>query len=346
MPREFNKITRVRNYFFTYNNYPSVQHVITRLRAIPVLKWYIMQEEIGEANGTPHLQGTFGLTNSVSGGAVIKYLADAHFSLSFPDDLDKCIDYCGKEATRKPGTMPYIHGPVPGLGGGRVGKPPAVSESEQRRLEATFVTKDRFYAWQSLLYDELQQEPDDRTIRWYWEPTGRIGKTQFCRTVIMEGDAIYFNGGYKDVMCSLALWIEKNGKYPRIAFLNIPRDKSRFVSWQVLEALKDGIGFSSKYESGQVAFCPMHVVVFANFAPDVEAAPISRDRWKIHRINGGGESLDTHVFPPVDHDADTQGYAPAAAPVSPVYDGGRLSNAEFDELVFNNLFGTPQDMFE
>jgi hypothetical protein len=49
-----------------------------------------------------------------------------------------------------------------------------------------------------------------------------------------------------------------------------------------MENVKDGLFFSTKYESGMVRYNPPHVIVFANVPPDV--TKMSADRWVIKEI--------------------------------------------------------------
>ena len=54
------------------------------------------------------------------------------------------------------------------------------------------------------------------------------------------------------------------------------------MSYSAIESLKDGLLFSGKYEGGVKLFPPPHVVIFANFLPDM--TKLSIDRWDIHTL--------------------------------------------------------------
>ena len=63
--------------------------------------------------------------------------------------------------------------------------------------------------------------------------------------------------------------------------------------YEVLEMLKDGQISSGKYESTVRTIQPVHVLVFSNSAPRVEA--MSLDRWDIVEIgasDAGAETID------------------------------------------------------
>ena len=65
-------------------------------------------------------------------------------------------------------------------------------------------------------------------------------------------------------------------------FIQYPRSKEPYVSYECLETLKDGLWTTAKYEGEVVVRNSPHVVVFANFPPNTAA--LSMDRWKIGEI--------------------------------------------------------------
>ena len=54
------------------------------------------------------------------------------------------------------------------------------------------------------------------------------------------------------------------------------------VVYEVIEMIKDQYLCSGKYDSTSKHLAPMHVIVFANFAPDTTM--MSADRWHVHEI--------------------------------------------------------------
>ena len=37
--------------------------------------------------------------------------------------------------------------------------------------------------------DILKTEPDERTIHWFWEPKGNVGKTTLCKWLVVKRGA-------------------------------------------------------------------------------------------------------------------------------------------------------------
>jgi hypothetical protein len=65
----------------------------------------------------------------------------------------------------------------------------------------------------------------------------------------------------------------------RVLFVNLCRKQSDFLQYDFLEGVKDGLIFSSKYESAMKNMPPCHVVVMMNQQPDMSA--LSADRYTI-----------------------------------------------------------------
>jgi len=117
---------------------------------------------------------------------------------------------------------------------------------------------------------------DYRTIYWFWEPIGGIGKTQFCKWCsVALGATILRGGGLKDIAFALP-------DAPEIVIFDLPRTLEDRVNYEAIESVKDGMIFCAKYESKMKIFNSPHVVIFANFQPDRNM--LSKDRWHIVRL--------------------------------------------------------------
>lgn len=168
--------------------------------------------------------------------------------------------YCSKKETRVNG--PWSKGMV-----GIQCKPP------------TLIEKEAFHPWQLELVETIEGPTDDRIIYWYYDPVGGAGKTQLCKYLVYHHNAFLFGGKAGD-MASRIIMMESDVE---LAIMNIPRTHKDFVSYQTIEAIKDGLIMSGKYEGGQKLFDSPHVIVFANFLPDRTA--MTEDRWKIKTLS-------------------------------------------------------------
>ncbi len=140
------------------------------------------------------------------------------------------------------------------------------------------------YGWQKEVYDQLKEEPDDRSIFWYWDPQGASGKTALAKSIVLNFGAFIFRGKSSDI----ANRIIQMPTAPKICIMNVSRSMEQYVSYQAIEEIKDGMLESGKYEGGQKIFNPPHVIIFANFPPKREM--LSEDRWKVKLISKLGDS--------------------------------------------------------
>lgn len=127
--------------------------------------------------------------------------------------------------------------------------------------------------WQTILFDNLSQTPNNRSIIWYHDEQGNKGKSYFARNY--PGANYYVTGGK-------AADIFYGYEYQPVVFFDLARMKQDIVQYDVMEAFKNGQFYSCKYESKLVRFNIPHVVVFANFYPATNM--LSLDRWDIRVI--------------------------------------------------------------
>ena len=132
--------------------------------------------------------------------------------------------------------------------------------------------------WQASLYQDLQEEPDDRTIVWVYDPSGAGGKSWFAtylqvKSKFDDSICVMRPGRSADIARCLPA-------APRVVIFDVPRSRSETIDWGIVECIKDGRVFSGKYESTVKVFKPPHVVIFSN--ADVQDGVFSSDR--IRRI--------------------------------------------------------------
>jgi len=243
---------RSRVWFFTWNNHTeeSVSKILSLLKP----EAYAMQEETGEKKGTTHLQGVLKFKTQVSFTTLLKVDKKIHWERC--KDWKASVAYCTKIETRS--------GKVWTAG---------VPEPLKDPLEGKAL-----YPYQQEIIDMIKGEPDDRKIYWYWEATGCTGKTSLCKHLAMRYGAMYVSGKANDVKFAIA---EKEVA-PKIVLWDIPRCSKDYLSWEAIESVKNGIFFAGKYESKQVMYNAPHLIIFANFPPDVRT--LSMDRWEVREI--------------------------------------------------------------
>lgn len=127
--------------------------------------------------------------------------------------------------------------------------------------------------WQSALAAKLRLPPHARSVLWYTDLTGGQGKTEFARWAVNNLSAhVVNNAKTADIAYGLP-------DEPRIVIFDFTRSMEDHVNYGAVEAVKNGMIFSSKYESRMRFFPIPHVVIFANFEPD--QTKLSADRWDI-----------------------------------------------------------------
>lgn len=133
--------------------------------------------------------------------------------------------------------------------------------------------------WQIKLLDTIKLPACPRSINWIWDSAGNTGKSFMAKYLMVRHDAtIFTNGKIADIAFAY--------NFEPVVIFDLARTQADKIDhiYQVAESFKNGVLFSSKYESGKKVFCPPHVVVFANFPP--EAGKLSADRLKgcVHEI--------------------------------------------------------------
>lgn len=139
----------------------------------------------------------------------------------------------------------------------------------------------KLYNWQREAINIASSKPDRRTIHWFFETEGNVGKTELARHLIYYHKFGLIDGKKKDIMCSI-VGDDGTKEIMKGYVFNFSRDKEGKVSYDSMESIKDGLIFSSKYKSTGGIIPPCHIFVFANWMPDI--TKMSLDRWKIYNI--------------------------------------------------------------
>jgi hypothetical protein len=237
---------------FTLNNYivEQIEHLEQVLKH--EAKWYVFQEEVGE-EGTPHLQGTVCLKLRQRLTQLKQIDPKIHWEPT--KSVKASLVYCTKAETAT-GRV-YHYG---------IGLPETVDVIEP-------------YGWALDVMKIISAKPDDRTIHWYWEPTGRFGKTSLAKYLVVKHNALMLTGKSSDMYHMISKYPNKR----KLFVIDCPRSMQDYMNYGAIEQIKNGLIFSGKYDGCQLVFNAPHVIVFANEPPNL--IKMSGDRWRITRID-------------------------------------------------------------
>lgn len=283
--------------------------------------------------GRFHLQGFLVLPRTQRLSFVRQIHSTAHWEIA-KGSLEQNEAYCGKEESRVVGTVPKVWGERPKNQGHRTDLESATAvlkdaqgtvRQRMKRLAEEFPTAvvkhhkgfeylarltehtpavdapAQWREWQSALLAYLESEEaiaDDRTIVWVTDPAGGMGKSTLVRYLVANAGATMLNGKIADMAHAYA------GE--GICLFDVTRTQLEHMDhlYSFAEALKNGVIFSPKYESGMKVFKPPRVVFFAN-------TTFSPGKWtpdRVHEIvisqnNNVNNFAAATVINPIDYTA-------------------------------------------
>ena len=283
------------SWVFTLNNYTSDETNYIESLYPSKISYLLYGRECGE-EGTPHLQGYLNLPKKLRLGGLKKLIPRAHFEVA-KGSPEQNYTYCTKEGDFVELGKPTVQGKRNDLEAAKEAIRSGATMKELREHHSDVVAKyPRFirdYAadqkdepdlpnhpllsWQSDLYEGLKLAPDDRRIFFVVDRDGNKGKTWFIKYYLSlhANSQVLAMGKQADMAYALDPDI-------RVLFINCTRTQAEFMNYSFLEAVKDGLVFSSKYESRLVKLNKVHVVVMTNTEPDMNA--LSKDRYVVVNI--------------------------------------------------------------
>lgn len=252
---------------FTFNNYPNDYWFYMAPLFRDYASGYIVGEEVGESAGTPHLQGYIEFKTKTrpielfrNHGRNLPGYDTIHWEKAKGSRQENLV-YCSKEGNYK-----------------------TTFKMEQALKIAPL------HGWQEKALAISQGDPDPRRVYWLWEPEGSYGKTSFVRYMVHNSGALICTGKASDAKYLIVKYKELNNVWPDIILWNISRTMEKFISYQAIEEIKDGVFASTKYECSTVLMNPPHLFIFANFPPDLNEPGLSLDRFYVRNLRT--EDLD------------------------------------------------------
>lgn len=253
-----------KRWCFTLNNYTE-EDIGSIGSVVPLVcdKW-IYSREVGES-GTPHLQGFVSFKVKSRPFNIFK-IPRIHWEKARGNDMAQVI-YCEKDGDI-----------VEKVGLPKQPKPIKV------------IVPDRPY--QKFILDIIKKEPDERTIYWFFDRKGGIGKTSLSKYLVVNKGAVIMSGKSADVRNGIVEYKKQNGITPELIVYNVPRSlDKKYLSYEGLENCKDMLFYSGKYEGAMICGNAPHLIVFANDPPNLEK--LSADRWEIYEID---ETFNIHLW--------------------------------------------------
>lgn len=291
-----NQMAYAKNWVFVLNNWTEEEVVsVDALVAGEVsgVKFLMYSKETAPTTGTPHLQGYLQMVKKCRLPALKALMPRANFILA-KGSLASQYEYIGKagpinefgtptqkgercdmdmfkDAVKEGSTLKRLREDCSEV---CAKYPRFVREYLADHTPPPEITVHPLRDWQSSLIADLDLPPEDRKIIFVVDIVGNKGKTWFAKYYLsLHEDAQILEAAKK---ADMAYALETT---TRVLFINCVRKVTEFLSYGFMEAVKDGIVFSPKYESGNKLMAPCHVVVLMNQQPDMSA--LSLDRYHI-----------------------------------------------------------------
>lgn len=254
-------------WFLTWNNYTDDDRIKFEEWCNENCKKAAVQPEKGES-GTPHLQGCISLIKKIRFEQLRRMWPGVAW---YPTkDEAAAIKYCTKEETRDgEGFTIGIKKPV---------KDPLENKEP--------------LPWQKEIIEMIKTEADDRRINWFFDKKGGVGKTSIAKHMCIKypKNILYVGGKSNDIKFGVKSFLDNPKNELLMCIFDFTRSIEGFVSFEAIEAIKNGIFYNTKYESGMVVFNSPHIIIFANFEPD--KSKLSEDRWNIKNIEKIDEEIE------------------------------------------------------
>ncbi len=303
--------SKYRNFCITIFDY-KLEKVTPLLNNSSKVKCYQYQEEYSEVKKR-HIQLYMEFNNKQTFSGVKRYFKNQRIHVeNRRGTKQQAVSYCMKSETRIEGTNPVgyntnikqgsrsaLNSAIIDYINRKITKKDFLNQypkywlksSKQLNYERREKVKENYnmklkkkyeisvlHPWQVSLIEKLKKQ-SDRQILWIYEASGHVGKSWMAKYIysMLEDVLLIKKGKVSDVV-----YLYNRQKY---VCCDLARSQEGFVSYNLLEDLKDGTIFIGKYEPKMIVCDSAKVIVFANWPP--ETNKLSVDRWDIYEIVGG-----------------------------------------------------------
>lgn len=246
-PSDRKRLGQSKYWCFTLNNYTEIELDLIIVACKNENYKYVIGKEIGE-KGTPHLQGYISCEKRIRANEKFKNKR-IHWEICKGSEEDNYV-YCTK-------------------GGDFITN---IKKNRQLKL----IKKEEMYKWQQDIIKLVKEEPDDRTIYWFWEEIGNVGKTSLVKYLMYHHNAVLIEGKKNDILYCAAQYDSD------IYVIDLSRTDYDFAPYNSIEKIKNGAYMCAKYESKPIIRNNPHIIIFANSPPDTDK--LSKDRWVIKEL--------------------------------------------------------------
>lgn len=288
-----------KNWCFTINNYTEQNiEIIDQIDC----EYVIYGKETGEANQTPHLQGYIQMKRKMRLTGLKKLLMKAHWEAA-KGNADSNVKYCSKEGNvttrgtivtkgkRKCDMVDCVKMQVDNKstedilekhGAGYIMNKKKIDEiAEEIKTERcrTALKKNAelitLREWQQKAIEILMSQTD-REILFIVDEVGGQGKSFLTDYLIAKENAVAFDNGK-----SADIKYGYTGQ--EIVIFDLCRSEADHINYGVIENIKNGRFFSTKYECRQKIYLNKpKVIVMMNHFP--EMTKLSNDRYIIYLL--------------------------------------------------------------
>jgi hypothetical protein len=218
---------------------------------------FAFQEESGNETQTAHIQGVISCKHQMRSSS-FGLPKQIHWEIC--RNICDAYKYCTKDDTRNGRRLCYNYRPI-------------------RKIQLINPTR----VYQRFVLEILDTEPNERRIYWLFDRIGNVGKSSFCKYLVAKRNALFIDEGKKSDLMNL-IYKSDMDKHD-VVVVDIPRSQHNSCSYKTLECIKNGMICNTKYETGFKLFNSPHLIIFANFPPEVSEETLSGDRLKIYEID-------------------------------------------------------------